>query len=106
MYVDQITLKNIGLQSKHLHPLNLVHQFLHRGTKNIKVELSSDNSDYHTVLTETLVNRAGTECTAPIETYDICGVGRYLRVTMVDYHGRGAGLHYFNVLHHNKKTEG
>lgn len=56
-------------------------------------------------MTETLVDRRNTDCTPPIETYDVCSVGRYLKVTLVDYHGDGAGLHYFGVVHNNKEKE-
>ena len=67
------------------------------------LELSLDGVVYQEVMTIDMEDRREHGCTPPLETYSINRMGQYIRVSLIAYYGHGSGLHYFKVLHLNKK---
>jgi hypothetical protein len=77
-----------------------------RGTKDFRIEASSDGSNFTTVIAGTLADVAGTGDNIPIESFSVRNgdfslfSARYIRFEATNYYGNGAGLNEIFVFAH------
>ena len=79
-----------------IHKCNLLFS---RGTHKFSVHVSNDpDSTWVHVLTDTLPSAQNMDCVdIGLHTYNLKQNGRYMKLVMKNYYGKGAALKYINV---------
>ncbi len=63
---------------------------INRSTKDFTIEASTDQATWELVLSETLPSAIDVEpCLIPIQAYSVQVHARYLRYTLINFHGTG-----------------
>ena len=79
-----------------------MHNTSSRGTNQFSVYISTTapNAGWSLTLTDNLPDARSIDCAnIPILMFDINRFGRYVKITLDSYYGRGSGLRYVDILY-------
>ena len=74
--------------------------FISRATKAFRIERSTNNNTFETVVETEFENPLNWTChDFPVEVYTVDAVARYFKVSLKSAYGLSSGLEYFHVVH-------